>query len=115
VQASLHEKCAKIALAASAFGLVSPPSHSHFIGLSFPPLPPNTDGSAASTTTTTAATPEDGTLQMCKVNQLLKSWGVFCNVRSGRLRVAPHMYTTDEEMDKFLSLLETAVLQSKAT
>ena len=45
---------------------------------------------------------------MNQVHAWLKKAGAYCSLRSGSLRVAPHLYNSDEEIARFCGLLVEA-------
>ena len=54
-------------------------------------------------------------LLMGQIHKWLKKHGVICSLRSGALRVSPHLYNSDVEVTKFCALLGDAVDAAMAT
>ena len=121
IQATLAPFVRRIAAAATTdMGLVCPPTAGHFIGLYFPHDQQedngaaeernggNREGSGPAGTVYSQQLPRHVAM-MVRVHEFLKLRAVHCSVRSGALRVSPHLYTTEEEVDAFLVLLGQAV------
>uniref|UniRef100_A0A7S2W2G7 Aminotransferase class V domain-containing protein n=1 Tax=Rhizochromulina marina TaxID=1034831 RepID=A0A7S2W2G7_9STRA len=134
VQAAVAKKVAVIQQAASQLGLVSPPNARHFVGLYFPSTftggSPSerqarksafwdqtlgqTSGNGPSAAATAGASPivtppEEGERRMFVVFRYLKKQGILCQLRNGCLRVAPYLFTTDQDLELFVTALGNAV------
>lgn len=86
--ATLGEITGRIAREASALGLVAPPAHlraPHLLGLRFPGGAPT------------------GLLDQLRARK------VFASLRGGTLRIAPHLFTTDADVDRLLDALRHAL------
>mmetsp|Transcript_52565 Transcript_52565/g.71736 ORF Transcript_52565/g.71736 Transcript_52565/m.71736 type:complete len:149 (-) Transcript_52565:216-662(-) len=94
IQDLLAEKVDRIKQAAAKVGLVCPPDTRHFVGIYANPT---------------------GTRSMQAIHQDLKQHGVVCSLRSGALRVSPHLYNTSHDIDRFCALLKNAARQTRTS
>ena len=113
IQATLRRHVGKIAGAASAAGLVCPPTRAlrHFVGIYHPAdlaamAKSNYEGLSMVEAVIKGNLPP--IMLMNQVHAWLKKAGVYCSLRSGSLRVAPHLYNSDEEIARFCGLLVEA-------